>query len=135
MLRFTGMRPPWEMHGRDLTPLLDNPDARWDHPAMLVATGRTYGSATNTIPQGPDAFHGEVPWYVMLRDRRYKYVRPLVPDLEELYDLQSDPEELDNLAVKAEHRSRLRRMRGQTIAELRRTRCGFVDRMPQVREA
>jgi arylsulfatase A-like enzyme len=87
------------------------------------------------IPQGEEAFHGEVPWYVMIRDRRFKYVRPLVHDLEELYDLQNDPEELDNLAVKAEHKTRLRRMRAQAISELRRTRCGFVDRMPDVREA
>jgi arylsulfatase A-like enzyme len=135
MLRFTSMRPPWEMHGRDLGPLLQNPNARWDHPAMLVATGRKYGSDTNQIPQGADAYHGEVPWYVMIRDRRYKYVRPLVNDLEELYDLDKDPEELDNLSVKAQHKTRLRQMRAQAIAELRRTRCGFVDGMPPVREA
>lgn len=135
MLRFTGMKEPWPMHGRDLTPLLKNPDARWDHPAMLVATGRTYGSDTNNIPQGKDAFHGDVPWYVMIRDQRYKYVRPLIPDLEELYDLDNDPEELDNLAVKPQHKTRLRSMRAQTITELRRTKCGFVDRMPAVREA
>jgi arylsulfatase A-like enzyme len=135
MLRFTGMREPWEMHGRDLTSLLKDPDARWDHPAMLVATGRTFGSDTNAIPEGPDVYHGEVPWYVMIRDRQYKYVRPLIRDLEELYDLDNDPEELDNLAVKAEHKSRLRRMRAQAILELRRTKCGFVDRMPAIREA
>jgi arylsulfatase A-like enzyme len=135
MLRFTGMRHPWEMHGRDLTPLLKDPDAKWDHPAMLVATGQKFGSDTHTIPQGQGAFHGDVPWYVMIRDRRYKYVRPLINDLEELYDLDKDPEELDNLAVKAEHKSRLRQMRAQAISELRRTKCGFVDRMPAVREA
>ena len=102
---------------------------------MLVATGRKFGSDTNAIPEGREAFHGNVPWYVMIRDRRYKYVRPLIRDIEELYDLEKDPEELDNLAVKAEHKTRLRSMRGQAIAELRRTKCGFVDRMPAVREA
>jgi arylsulfatase A-like enzyme len=70
----------------------------------------------------------------MLRDKRYKYVRPLIHDFEELYDLQEDAEELNNLAVKSEHQSRLRRMRAAAIAELRRTRAGFVDRMPAVRE-
>jgi arylsulfatase A-like enzyme len=70
----------------------------------------------------------------MIRDRRYKYVRPLVHDFEELYDLNTDPEELDNLAVKANHKDRLRRMRAQAISELRRTKCGFVDGMPEVRE-
>jgi arylsulfatase A-like enzyme len=135
MLRFTGMPAPWEMHGRDLTRLLRNPGARWDHPAMMVATGQKFGSDTNAIPAGAGAFHGDVPWYVMIRDRRYKYVRPLVNDFEELYDLSNDPEELDNLAMKAGYRSRLRQMRAQAISELRRTRCGFVDRMPGIKEA
>jgi arylsulfatase A-like enzyme len=71
----------------------------------------------------------------MIRDRRYKYVRPLVHDFEELYDLNNDPEELDNLAVKPSYKERLRRMRAQAIAELRRTKCGFVDSMPEIREA
>jgi len=123
------------MHGRDLSPLLKNPAADWPNPAMLVATGQKFGSDTDVIPTGKEAFHADVPWYVMLRDRRYKYVRPLIHDLEELYDLQDDPEELHNLAVKAEHQSRLRRMRAAAIAELRRTKAGFVDRMPAVREA
>jgi len=53
---------------------------------------------------GREAFHGGAPWYVMSREGRYKYVRPLIPDdLEELYDLRRDPEESDNLAAKPEH--------------------------------
>jgi arylsulfatase A-like enzyme len=134
MFRFAGLPQPWEMHGRDLTPLLQNPNANWPHPAMLVATGRKFGSDTDVIPEGEEAFHGGVPWYVMIRDRRYKYVRPLVTDLEELYDLQQDPEELDNLAVKAAHRQRLHEMRAAAIGELRRTKAGFVNRMPAVKD-
>jgi arylsulfatase A-like enzyme len=134
IFRYAGIERPWEMHGRDLSPLLKNPEADWPYPTMLAATGMTFGSDTNVIPEGKGAFHADVPWYVMLRDRRYKYVHPLIHDLEELYDLQEDPEELNNLAVKSEHQSRLRRMRAATIAELRRTKAGFVDRMPAVRE-
>ncbi len=132
--QFAGIKLPWEMHGRDLSPLLKDPQANWPHPAMLTATGQKFGSDTNVIPEGKGVFHGDVPWYVMIRERRYKYVRPLIHDLEELYDMQQDPEELDNLAVKPEHRKTLTRLRALAIAELRRSKAGFVDRMPTVRE-
>jgi arylsulfatase A-like enzyme len=127
---FAGIREPWEMHGHDLTPLLKNPEAPWPHTTMLVATAQSFGSNTKVIPTGQEVYHGGVPWYVMIRDRRYKYVRPLVPDLEELYDLEKDPEELDNLAVKTAHQDVLKRMRAAMIAELRRTKAPFVDGMP-----
>lgn len=134
MFNYAGIDLPWEMHGRDLSPLLSNPDSAWDTPAMMAATGQKFGSDTSTIPKGDGAFHNQVPWYVLLRDRRYKYVRPLITDLEELYDGEADPDELDNLAVKKEHQPRLRQMRAAAIAELRRTKAGFADRLPPIRE-
>ena len=133
--RAAGIEQPWEMHGNDLTPLLEQPTRDWDEPVLLAATGRRYGSDTNVIPEGEEAFHNTVPWYVMLRERRYKYVRPLIPDLEELYDLEADPEELDNLAVKPEHRETLERLRALAVTELRRDGAGFVDNMPAVKQA
>ena len=43
----------------------------------------------------------------MLREGQYKYVRALIADeIEELYDLSQDPEELINLAVQPEHTKR-----------------------------
>ena len=133
--RFAGIEQPWEMQGHDLTPLLENPQADWPHPVLLAATGRRYGSDTDVIPTGEEVMHGQVPWYVMLREGRYKYVRPLIEDLEELYDLENDPEELDNLALKPEHRETLERLRAAAIAELRQYKAGFVDNMPPVRTA
>ena len=131
--RFAGIDLPWEMHGRDLTPLLENPNAEWPHPVLLPATGQRFGSDTDVIPQGQDAFHNMVPWYLLLRQGKYKYVRPLVPDLEELYDMEADPEELDNLAVKREYQDTLQRLRQVLVTELRRTNAGFVDNMPAVK--
>jgi hypothetical protein len=126
---------PWEMHGHDLSPLLEKPDREWPYPAMLAATGQKFGSDTNVIPEGEGVFHGGVPWYVMLREGRYKYVRPLIHDLEELYDLKADPDELDNLAVKPEFRATLEKMRAEAIEVLRKDKAGFVDAMPEVRIA
>jgi arylsulfatase A-like enzyme len=134
IFRFAGLDVPWEMHGHDLSPLLKNPKANWPHPVLLAATGRKYGSDTDVIPTGEDVFHGPIPWYVMLRKGNYKYVRPLnANDLEELYDLRKDPDELTNLAAKPEHQNRLKSLRAAAIAELRRTGAGFADRMPPVR--
>ena len=78
--------------------------------------------------------HSGIPWYVMLVEGRFKYIRPLINDLEELYDLRNDPEELDNLAIKPAFRQTLERMRELAIAELREDGAGFVDNMPPVRE-
>ena len=131
---FAGIDLPWEMHGNDLTPLLEDANADWPHPMLLTGLGRRYGSDTNVIPQGEEAMHGPVPWYVMLREGKYKYIRPLIEDLEELYDLKADPDELDNLAVKPEHQATLKRLRATAIAELRKDNAGFVDSMPPVRQ-
>ncbi len=134
--RFAGIDTPWEMHGHDLSPLLENSKADWPHPVLLTATGRKYGSDTNVIPAGEAVFHGPIPWYVMFRSGQYKYVRPLnANDLEELYDLRKDPDELDNLAVKPKYRKTLTQFREAAVAELRRTGAGFADRMPSVRES
>ncbi len=133
---FAGIDLPREMHGHDLSPLLKNPDAEWPHTMMLTATGQKYGSDTDVIPTGGAAYHNQVPWYVMIRRGRHKYVRPLIAnDLEELYDLQQDPEELNNLAVKPEFRDLLHQLRAAAITELKRTNAGFVNDLPPIREA
>ena len=69
-----------------------------------------------------------------LSPRNLKYVRPLITDLEELYDLDKDPDELDNLAIKPAHQATLKRLRAKAAAELKRTKANFADRMPPIRE-
>lgn len=131
---YAGIDLPWKMHGHDLRSLLGEEPAKWNHPAMLVHTARSYGSDTDVIPgsDDPALFHGPgVPWYVLLSQGHYKYVRNLVEgEVEELYDLQQDPHELENLAMRSEHLQRLREFRAAAIKELKRTRAGFVDSMP-----
>ncbi len=132
--RWAGLKLPWKMHGHDLTPLLENPKAKWDHPVLLTLTGRKYGKDTNKVPTNPKVrdLNG-IPWWVFLVQGRYKYIRTLVKgEIEELYDLKNDPEELNNLALKIEYVDRVLQMRRSTIAELRRTNAGMVGNLPPV---
>lgn len=134
--RFAGIDLPWEMHGRDLTPMLQDPSGERERSLLMVHTGRQYGSDTDEIPTDPGALQrvGGVPWYASIHDGRYKYIRTFVEgEIEELYDLESDPEELTNLAMDAEHADRLRQMRDEAVAELKRTGAGFANDLPAVK--
>ena len=125
---------PWEMHGHDLSPLLHKEAKQWDKPALLVHTAKLYGSATNQVPakDDPALYHGPgVPWYIMLGEGKYKYIRTLIEDeVEELYDLESDPDELTNLARQAKYRPQVERFRSAAIAELKRTGAKMADHLP-----
>jgi len=133
--RFAGIKLPWKMHGHDLTPLLKNPRADWTHPVLLTLTGRRYGSDTDRVPTDPKKRDiAGVPWWVFLRRGRYKYIRTLVKDdIEELYDLKSDPEELTNLALDRRYATKLIELRQAMVRELRRTEAGMVDHLPPIK--
>lgn len=129
------IKVPWELHGRDLSPLLRNPEhAEWANPCLFEGTGDQFGSAVDkVVRESPkDAVHHNVPWYAGLNDGRFKYVRYLAAGMaEELYDLKQDPEELRNLAQTPEYQADLQRLRIAAISELKRTRAGFVDSLPR----
>jgi arylsulfatase A-like enzyme len=130
--KFAGIELPWTMHGRDITPLLREPGrAEW-HPVLYEHTGHDYGSdVTRILKEKGSAVHSQVPWYVAVRDGKYKYIRYLIAnEIEEVYDLKSDPEELTNLAGKPEHGELVARLRKTMTEELRRTDASFIDHMP-----
>ena len=133
--KYAGLKLPWKMHGHDLSPLLKDPSAERDEPVLLTFTGRNYGSDTDQVP--PDSASldpGGVPWWVFLVKGRYKYIRSLVEgEMEELYDLRKDPEELTNLALDDSHKRRLKRFRKALVDELQRTDAGMVKTLPAVK--
>jgi arylsulfatase A-like enzyme len=133
--QFAGIDLPWKMHGHDLTPLLHQPNGDWPHPVLITLTGRRYGKDTDIVPTDPNERDiAGVPWWVSLRKGRYKYIRTLIEgEIEELYDLNSDPQELTNLALQAKHADRLKAYRRATLAELGRTGAGMLKNLPAVK--
>ena len=130
---FAGIDLPWKMHGRDISRLLKDPQARWDHPVMLENLKYYYGSDTD---KGTGPGWGGVPWWIFLRRGKYKYIRTLVAnEIEELYDLSADPDELTNLALDAKYADLLADFRRRLIAELVRTGAGLVKNLPEVKIA
>jgi uncharacterized sulfatase len=78
-----GLQPPVHLQGRSLMPLLKNPNARWDSPAI-----------TQLQPTAAKQVRG-----YSIRTERYRYTFwNEAPDGEEMYDYQKDPRELHNLA-------------------------------------
>jgi arylsulfatase A-like enzyme len=98
--------------------------------------GAKYGSETRDIPSEPGSplhLRG-IPWWISLAEGRYKYIRTLQNnEIEELYDLKRDPEELNNLAINPRFTKRLGNMRQKLVAELERTDAPLVDTLPPVR--
>ena len=129
-----GLELPWKMHGSSVMPLLKNPGAEWDEPVLMVYTGQMYGSDTDTVPTDPAVLSpGGVPWWISLTKGHYKYIRTLVDgEVEELYNLKEDPEELVNLARDKRHRERVVAMRKRAVEELRKQGAGMAETLPKV---
>src|SRR5262245_49688660 len=130
-----GLKQPWAMHGHDLTPLLKDPKAAWPHVTLYTNTGNKFGSDTRTIPKSfPKKEQNGVPWWLAVRQGTYKYVRTLVAgEVEELYDLEADPDELTNLAYEPKAAKVIDRLRRAMADELKRTNCGMRDVLPAPR--
>jgi arylsulfatase A-like enzyme len=129
---YAGLAQPWTIHGRDLTPVFKAPETR-EEPRVLLFEhmGNYYGSDTAPIPSDDQIYHNNVPRWIAIRYGKYKYIRALIAgEMEEIYDLEADPQELTNLALRPEHAALLADLRGKAIAELRRTSAPFADGMP-----
>ncbi|HVJ66469.1 MAG TPA: sulfatase-like hydrolase/transferase, partial [Caulifigura sp.] len=136
ILQTAAVEVPWKMHGRDLSEVLKNP-TREEAPrvAFFEDMGQQFGSDCNVVPADDTVYHGNVPRWIAIRFGKHKYIRTLIAgEMEEIYDLEKDPGELTNLALRPEHKELLRILRLKTIEELKRTEAGFVDKLPPTRE-
>ena len=66
------------------------------------------------------------------RKDQWKYIRTLIEgEVEELYDLEADPEELTNLARDPAFGETVIELREKLVAELKRTDAGMADGLPE----
>ena len=94
-----------------------------------------YGEDTHEIPTDPKKLYHKsgVPWWSSITKGKYKYIQTLVKgEIPELYDLEKDPAELNNLALKEEFKETISELRREMIKELKRTKVGFADSLPEV---
>lgn len=135
IFEMAGIKAPWDMDGRSLMPLIKNPDLKWDYPVLMTYSVYFYGEDTQEIPTDPKKLYHKsgVPWWSSITKGKYKYIQTLVKgEIPELYDLESDPAELNNLALKDEYKETVKKLRTEMISELKRTKVGFADSLPEV---
>lgn len=131
--KFAGMDAPWEFQGRDLTPLFKRPQRNWDHPVFLTFTARSYRPDTGTIPTIDQVPNG-IPWYGFVIKDRYKFIQSWIEDeIPELYHIDNDPHELNNLALLPQYRHIVEKQHDLLKAELKRTNARFLESLPKMR--
>ena len=134
-----------KLDGRDLTTLFTNPKIEnWQSDAMIQTyTGSLYGDEVIADELNKawksedwdkficDKKTGTRSW-LMLRQGKYKYIRYIWKDyIEELYDLENDPDELQNLAIKKDFHKLLGEMRIKTEEEFKSKGASFIDLIPE----
>jgi len=133
-----GIEPEWKMHGRDLKGLLIKPEGKLEEPMLMINTIYEYGDRVVEALKAKnyDAFkRRDLYAWMMMRDGKYKYIRHFKDDvIEELYDLEQDPDELDNLAVNVEYAQKLIELRRKAVEEFRNKDGDFVDHLPEPKQ-
>jgi arylsulfatase A-like enzyme len=102
--RAAGVPIPDTFQGQSLLPLLADPASRGRSDIFCVYAGNQFGLYSQR----------------MLRDVRWKYVWNATA-VDELYDLQTDPGELHNLAADPGYADELRRLRHRLVAWMQET--------------
>ncbi len=107
ILDFCGMPAPKQMQGRSWRPLVTGkPNAEWRDSFLYQQYGNDDTPATPVVKA--------------LRTDRHKLILNLHPaDIEELYDLKADPQEMKNLAADPAHKTTVRDLKTRMLRAMR----------------
>ena len=118
--------------------LLTSPDEKLKKPMLMINTTYEYGDRVVEALKAKnydDFKRRDLYAWMMMRDGKYKYIRHFKDDvIEELYDMEKDPDELDNLAVNAKYHKKLIELRIKAVEEFRNKDGDFVDHLPEPRQ-
>lgn len=103
-----GVTPPAKLDGVSLRPLVENPDAAWDKPALTqVQRARPKAAAGEEQKKGPIMGYS-------LRTEKWRYTEwDGGAHGTELYDEEKDPNELKNLAKDADYKDTIAKLKEQ----------------------
>ncbi|MBE7494876.1 MAG: sulfatase [Verrucomicrobiaceae bacterium] len=107
--KLCGLEVPARLQGKDISPILDDPQAKL-HDTVFSVAGTSRG--------------------LMLRDERWVFIQ-YGEDAKggiELYDMQNDPRQLTNLASSSDHVSRVEQWKTKVTAKLAAVRANDLER-------
>jgi iduronate 2-sulfatase len=107
--KLCGLEVPARLQGKDISPILDDPQAKV-HDTVFSVAGTSRG--------------------LMLRDERWVFIQ-YGEDAKsgiELYDMQNDPRQLTNLASSSAHVSRVEQWKAKVTAKLAAVRANDLER-------
>ena len=132
---FAGIDLPWKMDGRDLKPIIENPDKSLSQPMLLSSTAMLYGKAAIAAlnnKEYEEFKRRKVYSWIMFREGKYKYIRYLKDNcLEEVYNLENDPKEQINLASKREQMELVSELRKKAIEAYAENNPEFANALPE----
>jgi len=113
LLELAGAKIPDDMQGRSFVPLLKNSNIEWRESFMYEYFQESYAPGLVTA--------------IGVRNKKFKYIEfPHLPyDINELYNLENDPGEMDNLINKSEYQTVIKNM--QAELEKLKTETNFID--------